>query len=68
MSAVPVAAGTSSSWMPTRKWWSALAAGIFAIAGQALATKGWDTTEWGELFTLAAAMATAYGVPNAQAG
>jgi len=54
--------------MPTRKWWSALAAGIFTIAGQALATQGWDTTEWGQLFTLAAAMATAYGVPNAQAG
>jgi len=64
MSAVPAAAATTN-WMPTRKWFSGLAAGIFTIAAHALASKGWDTPEWGELLTLAAAMATAYGVSNA---
>jgi len=50
--------------MPSRKWLSALVAGLFTIASHALATQGWDTTEWGELLTLAAALATAYGVSN----
>jgi hypothetical protein len=50
--------------MPTRKWWSALAAGVFTIAAHALASQGWDASEWGELLTLGASLATAYGVSN----
>ncbi len=61
MAAVPVA---KTSWMPTRKWWSGLAAGLFTIAAHAVASQGWDATEWGELLTLGASLATAYGVSN----
>ena len=63
MSAVSAVAATKS-WIPTRKWFAGLAAGVFTIGAHALASNGWDTTEWGELMTLAAAMATAYGVSN----
>jgi hypothetical protein len=52
--------------MPTRKWVSGLVAGIVTIAAHALASQGWDTTEWGELLTLAGVMATAYGVSSSQ--
>lgn len=54
----------TSSWVPTRKWWASAITGIFTIAGQAIATGAWDTTEWGALVTLGIALTGAYFVPN----
>lgn len=61
MAAVPAG---QAGWMPTQKWWSGLAAGLFTIAAHAVVSQGWDATEWGELLTLGATLATAYGVSN----
>ena len=58
------AAAATSRWVPSRKWFAGLAAGIFTIGAHALASHGWDAAEWGELLTLAASLATAYGVSN----
>jgi hypothetical protein len=54
----------TSSWVPTRKWFSAAITGVLTIAGQAIATGAWDTTEWGALVTLGIALTGAYFVPN----
>lgn len=58
---VPV---TKSSWIPTRKWIAAFWTGVLLIVGHAIATSGWDATEWGELVTLASGLGVAYLVPN----
>lgn len=63
MSAIPAAAPTTS-WIPTANGCRVSPPASSRSGAHALASKGWDTTEWGELLTLAAAMATAYGVSN----
>jgi hypothetical protein len=52
------------SWAPTRKFVAALLTGLLTIAGHAIASGAWDTTEWGELVALGTALTAAYVVPN----
>jgi hypothetical protein len=59
------APGGEPSWWPTRKWWVALIAGLFTIGAHAVGSSAWDNTEWAELLTLGASLATAYGAANA---
>jgi hypothetical protein len=56
--------GTSRSLLPTKKWWAALLTGLLGIVGHAILSEGWDTTEWGELVTLAIALVGAYFKSN----
>lgn len=51
--------------MPTKKWLAAAITGVLTIVGHAIASEGWDTTEWGELVTLAIALTGAWLTPNA---
>jgi hypothetical protein len=53
-----------NSWMPSRKWWGTLIAGLITIGGQAIGSGKWNTAEWAQVFTLASGLATAYFVPN----
>jgi hypothetical protein len=53
-----------ASWWPTKKWWTALIAGVFTIGAHALGSGGWDHTEWAELLGMGASLATAYGTSN----
>ena len=50
--------------MPSRKVFAAAITGVLTIIGHAIASDGWDTTEWGELVTLATALTGAWLVPN----
>ncbi|MGI8802987.1 MAG: hypothetical protein ACR2KV_12565 [Solirubrobacteraceae bacterium] len=50
--------------MPTRKWWATLVAGLFTIAAMAVGSGGWGATEWAQVLTLGASLATAYVVSN----
>jgi len=54
-----------AGWLPTRKWFATLVAGLFTIGAQAVGSGGWDAPEWAQLLTLGAGLATAYVVPNA---
>jgi hypothetical protein len=58
------AANVVRGWLPTRKWWAALIAGLFTIGGHAFGSGGWDNAEWAEVMTLGASLAIAYFVPN----
>lgn len=59
------AAAPQKSLVPTRKWIAGAITGVLVIAGQAVATGAWDSTEWGSLITLAIALVGSYLVPNA---
>lgn len=52
------------SLVPTRKWFAAAITGALTVVGHALASGGFDTTEYGELVTLAIALTGAWLVPN----
>lgn len=47
-------------YLPTKKWWAALASGLSLVVAHAIVSGGWDTTEDGELGALAAALVGAY--------
>ena len=57
---IPSGERGESQWWPSRKWWGALFAGAFLIAGHAFASAGWDAVEWGELMVLGGSLSTAY--------
>jgi hypothetical protein len=63
--ATTVSAPPVGGWVPSRKVISAFVIGLLTIAGHAVASGGWDTTEWGELFTLGSGVVAAYFVTNA---
>lgn len=47
-------------YIPTKKWFAALVAGLAAVVGHAILSGGWDETENGELGALAISLAGAY--------
>ncbi len=54
----------SHGWVPTRKWFAALFAGLLTIGAHAVGSGGWDTSEWAEVLTLGSVLVTSYFVPN----
>jgi hypothetical protein len=52
------------SRLPTNKWLAVLVSGLFTIGAHAIASHGWDSTEWAELFTLFSGLALSYLTPN----
>lgn len=67
--------GTTSTWLPTKKWVAALVTGLAAIAGSWIVTGAFDDVERGMAATLLSSLAVAYfksndptpgGVPTAE--
>src|SRR4051794_24730914 len=55
---------TEKSLRPTRKWVAALISGGFTIGAHAFGSGGWDDTEWAEVMTLGAGLASSYFALN----
>lgn len=61
---VPAPVHGPVSWVPTRKWFAAAVTAALTVAGHAVASGGWDATEWGELIAAGLPLVSAYFVPN----
>jgi hypothetical protein len=55
----------ASGWVPSRKVIGGFILGLVTIVGHAIASGGFDSTEWAEVLTLLSTVVTAYFVTNA---
>jgi hypothetical protein len=59
-----MANAVATSYKPTKKWIAAAVSGVLLIVVHAIASGGFDTTEWGEVGALVTALAASYVQSN----